>query len=294
MGIDADAFEMESAESIRRSGNGVDLHVVAAGDADDPLVVLLHGFPDCFYGWRHQIEPLVDAGYRVLVPDQRGYNLSDKPAGLGAYRLGRLSADIAALIDSEGESSAHVVGHDWGAMVAWDLALRRPEYVDRLGILNVPHPTAFRETLRSSPRQVLRSWYVFAFQLPRIPEWWLARDEFAGLARALEETARIDTFDDADLDRYRESWAEPGALTAMLDWYRAMARRPDEPPRERVTASTLIAWGEKDPALVPELVEKSARYCDDVRVERFPTRSHWVHVEAPEAVNELLLEHLDG
>jgi len=292
MGIDADVLDVESAESTRRSVNGVDLHVVAAGEVDDPLVVLLHGFPDCFYGWREQIGPLVDAGYRVVVPDQRGYNLSDKPAGLDAYRLGRLSADIAALIDSEGESSAHVVGHDWGAMVAWDLALRRPEYVDRLGILNVPHPTAFRETLRSSPRQLLRSWYAFWFQLPYLPERALARDEFAGLVDALQRTSRIDTFDDIDLARYRESWAEPRALTGMLNWYRAIARRPDEPPRQRVAAPTLIAWGEKDPALVPELVEKSARYCDDVRVERFPTRSHWVHLEAPDEINELLLEHL--
>lgn len=292
MGIDADVLDVESAESTRRTANGVDLHVVAAGEVDGPLVVLLHGFPDCFYGWREQIEPLVDAGYRVLAPDQRGYNLSEKPDGLDAYRLGRLSADVAALIETEGEASAHVVGHDWGATVAWDLALRRPEYVDRLGILNVPHPTAFRETLRSSPRQLLRSWYAFTFQLPRLPEWWLARDEFAGLVRALQESSRIDTFDDADLARYRESWAEPGALTGMLNWYRAIARRRDEPPRDRVAAPTLIAWGEKDPALVPELAEKSARYCDDVRVDRFPTRSHWVHAEAPDEVNELLLEHL--
>ncbi|MFC6729579.1 alpha/beta fold hydrolase, partial [Natronoarchaeum mannanilyticum] len=231
MGIDADVLDVESAESTRRSVNGVDLHVVAAGSEADPLVVLLHGFPDCFYGWRHQIEPLVDAGYRVVVPDQRGYNLSDKPVGLDPYRLGRLSADIAALIESEGEASAHVVGHDWGAMVAWDLALRRPGYVDRLGILNVPHPTAFRETLRSSPRQLLRSWYAFWFQLPYLPERALARGEFSGLVDALQRTSRIDTFDDADVDRYRESWAEPGALTAMLNWYRAAARRPDEPPR---------------------------------------------------------------
>ncbi|SNZ03932.1 Pimeloyl-ACP methyl ester carboxylesterase [Natronoarchaeum philippinense] len=293
MGLEADVLPVESPTSTIRAVDGIDLHVVAAGREDDPVVVLLHGFPDCFYGWRHQIQPLVDAGYRVLVPDQRGYNLSDKPSGLGAYRLGRLSADIAALIESEGEDSAHVVGHDWGAMVAWDLALRRPEYLDRLGILNVPHPAAFRSTLRSSPRQLLRSWYVFAFQLPRVPEWALSRSEFAGMTEALEETANPATFDSRDFERYRKIWAEPGALTGMLNWYRAIARRPDIPARERVDAPTLIGWGEQDTALVPELAEKSARYCEDVRVERFPERSHWVHVEAPEAVNDLLIGHLD-
>jgi pimeloyl-ACP methyl ester carboxylesterase len=293
MSLDADVLDVPSAESTVRSVGDVDLHVVGAGDADDPLVVLLHGFPDCFYGWRHQIGPLVDAGYRVLVPDQRGYNLSDAPSGLDAYRISTLSGDVASLIESEGRESAHVVGHDWGAGVAWDLALRRPDRVDRLGILNTPHPSAFRSTLWSSPRQLSRSWYVFFFQLPRLPEWSVRREQFAGLERSLRTLGDDGTFDETDLARYRQSWSD-GSLTGMIHWYRAAARRPDAPPRDRVEQPTLIVWGENDEALVPELATKSAAYCDDARVERFPDRSHWVHVEANERVTELLVEHLPG
>jgi len=165
-----DELDIEVAESTYREINGVRLHVLTAGEPADPLVVLLHGFPEFWYGWREYIDAFVDAGYRVIVPDQRGYNRSEKPDGIGQYRLPKLSGDVAGLIESEGKASAHVVGHDWGATVAWDLALRRPTVLDRLGIINVPHPTVFQQTLRSNPRQLAKSWYMFYFQLPRLPE----------------------------------------------------------------------------------------------------------------------------
>ena len=285
--------DVPSAESTVREVNGVDLHVVAAGDREDPLVVLLHGFPEFWYGWRDHVPGLVEAGYRVLVPDQRGYNRSDKPDGVGAYAVENLSGDIGALIESAGRESAHVVGHDWGAAVAWDLALRHPESVDRLGIINVPHPSVFEATLKSSLRQMRKSWYMFFFQLHRIPEWVQRRGDFERLVEGLE-TAEAGTFTEEDIEHYRAAWRREGALTGMLNWYRALFRAGEDPPRERVEAPTLVVWGEGDQFLLPEMAPKSVEYCADGRLERFPEASHWVQHERREQVVELLVEHFEG
>ena len=292
---DASLLDLPSAESTRVTvDDGVSLHVVRAGDPADPPVVLLHGFPDFWYGWRHQIPALVEAGFRALVPDQRGYNLSDRPEGLDAYRMGRLLTDVAALLDAAGHESAYVVGHDWGAAVAWDLALRHPGVVDRLGIVNVPHPTVMARTLKTNPRQLLRSWYMFSFQVPRLPEWFLGRDGASGVARVLEASSNPGAFTDADLACYRRAFDRPGATRGAVNWYRAAARRPDDPPRERVAAPTLVVWGDQDDALLPKMADESLAFCEDGRLERFPVASHWVHREEPDRVNELLVEHLDG
>ena len=286
--------DVPSAERTVRKVGDVSLHVVAAGDPADPLVVLLHGFPEFWYEWRAHVEPLVDAGYRVLVPDQRGYNRSDKPSDLSAYRIGRLSADVVELVESEGRDTAHVVGHDWGAAVAWDTALRHPEAVDRLGIVNVPHPTVFERFLKTRPRQMAKSWYMFYFQLPKLPEWNASRNGYKFMTTAMRTGARPGVFSATDFERYRAAWAEEGALTAMIDWYRALFRRRDHPPRERVAAPTLVLWGEDDQALVPEMAEESVAYCEDGRLERFPDATHWLPHEEPGRVAELLIEHLDG
>jgi len=291
---DASLLDLPSAESTRRPVNGVDLHVVTAGDPADELVVLLHGFPDFWYGWRHQISALVDAGYYVVVPDQRGYNLSEKPRGLDAYRIGQLSADVAELIDTEGRDRGHVVGHDWGAAVAWDLALRRPETVERLGIVNVPHPTVMRQTLRSNPRQLLRSWYMFAFQLPFIPELVLGRDDAGGMLDVLTESANPGAFTDEELAHYRDAWQRQGAIRGAVNWYRALFRRSERPPRETVEAPTLVVWGDEDVALVPRMATESVGFCTDGQLERVPWASHWVHDEEPERVNEALVSHLQA
>lgn len=298
MVTDATLLEVDSAESTVYEQGAVRLHVVEAGPEEGQPVVLLHGFPDFWYGWRHQIPALAEAGYRVLAVDQRGYNLSGKPVDVAAYRLDRLSADVAGLLESAGYGSAHVVGHDWGAAVAWDLALRRPAVVDRLGIVNVPHLEAFRRTLRSRPGQWLRSWYMLFFQLPRLPEWLLARKNGTMLARLLVESSRPGTFTDADLDAYRESWRQVGALRSMLNWYRAAVRGAASPfhgiptpDRKIVEQPTLVVWGEEDPAFVSGVDERSVRYCPDGRLETFPDATHWVHMEESERVNELLLDH---
>ncbi|QSW98794.1 alpha/beta fold hydrolase [Haloterrigena alkaliphila] len=277
-------------ESIVRRVNGIRLHAVVAGDEADPLVVLLHGFPEYWYGWRHQIGPLVDAGYRVLVPDQRGYNLSEKPGDVRSYRLHECSRDVADLVASEGGGDARVVGHDWGGLVAWDLALRHPSAVDRLAIVNAPHPTVYRQHLLANPEQLRRSWYALYFQLPWVPEFAIRASDYRLLERTLRETAAPGTFTDAELERYRRAWGRDGALTGMLDWYRAAGRHPPSPPRERVDAPTLIVWGEDDAALTTPLAIDSDQRCETSRLELLPETSHWVQHERPERLSELLLE----
>ena len=286
---DASVLDDPAITSEYREVNGVRLHVVTAGDEDDPLVVLLHGFPEFWYGWHRSIAPLVDAGYRVLVPDQRGYNRSEKPDGVRNYRITELSGDIVGLIDSAGRESAHVVGHDWGAAVAWDLALRHPGSVDRLGIVNVPHPTVFAETLTSNPRQLAKSWYMLFFHLPRLPEWIQQRVDYRQFVESLRD-AKPGTFSETDIERYRAAWDR--GLTGMINWYRAVFRYREEPPRERVTAPTLVVWGERDEYLLAEMAPESVAYCDDGRLERVPEGTHWVHHEYPDDVTDYIIDHL--
>jgi pimeloyl-ACP methyl ester carboxylesterase len=286
--------ESPSIETTVRDGDGVSLHVVAAGDPGDPLVILLHGFPEFWYEWNEYIEPLVSAGYRVLVPDQRGYNRSEKPDSIRSYRISKLSGDIRALIGSEDHDSAHVVGHDWGGAVGWDLALRHPEIVDRLAIINAPHPVVFKQVLRSDLRQLRRSWYMLLFQIPRLPEWLFRRTNYESLISAMRESALPGAYTVSDFEQYRRAWAEEGALTGMLNWYRAAFRHSENPPQKRVQAPTLLVWGEKDEALLAELAPKSLNYCNEGRLEQFPDATHWIPHEYPERVCDLLLDHLES
>jgi pimeloyl-ACP methyl ester carboxylesterase len=300
LATDASLLRDPDVESVYRDIDGLELHAVAAGDPADPLVVLLHGFPEFWWGWREYIRPLADAGYRVLAPDGRGYNLSEAPDDVAAYSADRLSADVVGWIESEGRESAHVVGHDWGAAIAWDVALRRPAALDRLVTMNVPHPAAFagallpsRDRWQRTLRQWRRSWYVLFFQLPGLPEWLNRRRDYDGMARFLRQ-ASPDAFSEADLDRYRAAWSRPGALTAMLDWYRAAVQHRPDLPGVTVERPTLVVWGDEDDALLPGLAADSVEFCEDGRLERFPDASHWVHHERGEAVRELLVGHLDG
>jgi pimeloyl-ACP methyl ester carboxylesterase len=286
---DASLLDDHRVQSSYREVTDVELHVVAAGDPDAPLVVLLHGHPDFWYGWRDQIGPLVDAGFRVVVPDQRGCNLSEAPDGADAYRQSTLVADVRELIHSEGLESAHVVGHDFGGFVAWNVALRDPSLVDRLGIVNVPHPTVYRETLRSSLEQILRSWYVWFYQVPKLPEWLLGRNDMDNMVESLDVTSNPGTFDDETIDRYRAAWHHTG-IEPRVDWYRGF-RRSEGPPRDTVTQPTLVCWGEDDIALHPSMAEESVDRCEDARLRTFPDASHWVHHERSE-VTDALLGHL--
>jgi pimeloyl-ACP methyl ester carboxylesterase len=281
--------------------NGIRLHCVQAGPPEGALVILLHGFPEFWYGWRNQIEPLAQAGYRVLAPDQRGYNLSDKPQAVSAYRIDILAADVVGLIQALGRERALLVGHDWGAAVAWHTAMHYPQAIVKLGILNVPHPAVMVRTLRSNFRQIMKSWYIFFFQLPRLPEWTLSRNHYAAMRRMLKASSRRDTFSAEALDRYVQAWRQPGALRSMIHWYRALFRsvvaateRPVEGahPR-RVEPPTLMIWGARDIALDRSMAQPSIELCNQGRLVFFEQATHWVQHDEPEQVTRLLLDFLE-
>ena len=280
-------------ESTVVETNGVRLHVVRTGPEDGPPVVLLHGFPEFWYGWHEVADRLADAGYRVYVPDGRGYNDSGKPDGVAAYRLPTLAADVAGLITSVGDgddAAAHVVGHDWGAAVAWWLALDRPERVATLTAVNVPHPTVMTRTLRRSWEQRLRSWYFAFFQLPRLPELAARAGNWRLFERTMRESSRSGTFDDADFERYRAAWGKPGAITGMVNWYRAVARYPPRTRTDPVDPPTLVLWGTEDPYLRTSMARESVAHCRDGRAVLVDDATHWIHHEMPDRVTEHLRE----
>jgi pimeloyl-ACP methyl ester carboxylesterase len=271
--------------------DGLRFHYVEAGSG--PLVVLLHGFPEFWYCWRHQLPALAAAGRHALAPDLRGYNLSDKPTSAAAYRIEELVADVAGLIRDTGSAKAAVVGHDWGGAVAWGVALRHPELVERLAVLNCPHPAAFRAGLRS-PLQWLRSSYMLLFQLPLLPEWLIAAGDFASLAHTLRhDPARPDAYTADDIRRYKAALRRPKALTGGLNYYRAalwdLLRATEFPP---LAVPALLIWGERDRYLGPHLADETERLVPGLRVERIAEASHWVQNDDPQRVNRLLVEFL--
>jgi pimeloyl-ACP methyl ester carboxylesterase len=271
---------------------GLRLHYVEAGRG--PLIVLLHGFPEFWYSWRHQIPALAAAGFRVLAPDLRGYNESDKPPGIAPYRVDRVAGDVAALVRHAGEDRAAVAGHDWGGGIAWWLAIHRPETIRRLVIVNAPHPAAFARELRT-PAQLLRSWYMFAFQLPGLPEWVFRAGNFALLERALHsEPLRPGAFTAEDIREYKKALARPGALTAAINYYRAafLAGRRLRRDVRPTDVPTLLIWGERDRYLGIRLTEGLEPWVPHLRVERLPEASHWVQHDAPERVNQLMIDFL--
>jgi len=276
-------------EILHFSNAGVNLHAVAAGPKEAPVVVLLHGFPEFWYGWHRQIDPLARAGFRVIVPDQRGYNRSDKPQGIRAYSLAALTSDVIAIADTLGREQICLAGHDWGAAVAWSVALSHPERVAKLAILNVPHPSVMRRYLFSNPRQLRRSWYMFFFQLPFIPEALLAANNFRIGVSVLERSSRPGTFTPEDTAEYRKAWSQPGAIRAMLHWYRAAFRFRSHFADRMVRAPTLILWGQRDAFLLAEMAEESLRYCTNGDLIRFAEASHWLQHEEPARVSEHLV-----
>jgi pimeloyl-ACP methyl ester carboxylesterase len=273
--------------------NGIRLHVVQAGPPEGPLLILLHGFPETSYGWHHQTPALAAAGYRVWVPDQRGYNSSDKPRGVAAYNLDLLAADVVGLIDAAGKQTASVIGHDWGGAVAWWIAAKYPHRLDRLVVLNAPHGAVMQRNLRHNSAQRRRSWYMFFFQLPFLPELLSRRRGWRLLTQTLRTSSRQGTFSEADLDEYRQAWSQPGAYSAMLNWYRAMFRSPPRPPpRQPITVPTLLIWGGQDRFLGRELAEQSIRRCSAGQLVFVDNSTHWLHHEQPTVVTALIEQFL--
>src|ERR1700730_6235479 len=267
----------------------VNLHYIEAGAG--PLIVLLHGFPEFWYGWRLQIAPLAAAGFRVVAPDLRGYTLSSKPDGVAPYSAASLADDVRGLIQERGAESALVAGHDWGGSVAWTLAMNHPEVVDRLAILNAAHPRKLAEGLRH-PSQLRKSWYFFFFALPGLPEDVVHSRDWHFFRHFLEDANPPYTPD--EIERYVEAWSQPGAAAGMIHYYRASVRQSQKEAAAKlrpISAPTLVIWGERDSYLGSELAEP---HRDDVpnldRVERLADASHWVHHDEAELVNQLLID----
>jgi pimeloyl-ACP methyl ester carboxylesterase len=275
----------------------VRLAVYGSGTGDP--VLLLHGFPELAYSWRHQLPALADAGYRAVAPDLRGYGESDRPAGVAAYGVQDLVGDVVGLIEALGAERVHLVGHDWGGGLAWATAARHPERLRSLVICNAPHPVASAEARVADAEQRAKSWYMLLFQFAGVAESWLSENDFRNLREMVFENAAPGTFTADDVAVYLDAFRRDGALTAALNYYRAnmpaaaWLRPPPQMPD--ITTPTMIIWGEADAYLGLGLLERSmAKVAGPLRVERLGGVSHWVQQEAPDAVNALLIDWLGG
>ena len=277
-------------ERIR--ADGVELHVAVAGSGAP--VIMLHGFPENWTSWRRQFAPLVNAGFSASAPDMRGYNESDRPTELRAYHLRHLVNDVASIVRATGHGRAHVVGHDWGGVVAWTFAGYHPELLSKLVILNAPHLDIFLDKVRRPP-QMFRSSYVLLFQVPGVAEWTLSAWNYRLLRKLFPGlSGRSGAFRGADIDHYVRGLSAPGALTAALNYYRANVRPEPlaQARRARVEAETLVIWGDRDPSLGVELLDDLHTVAPHARVHHIPDAGHWVQNEAPDEVNRAMVEFL--
>lgn len=271
--------------------NGIQLHYVTQGDG--PLLLFLHGFPEFWYSWRHQIREFAQ-DYCAVAIDLRGYNLSDKPPEQSAYALPELIKDIEGVIRALGYDRCILVGHDWGGAIAWAFAYAHPQMLERLIVLNLPHPARFAAGLRT-PQQLLRSWYIGLFQLPILPELLLQAGHYAAIRSVFQNQAiNPNAFTETDLDAYVAAAAQPGALTCMLNYYRNLFA-PDSFLNRTwgvLPVPTLMIWGENDAALGKELTYQTEQYVADFQIRYIPNCSHWVQQEQPETVNRYIREFL--
>jgi pimeloyl-ACP methyl ester carboxylesterase len=269
--------------------NGVRLHVVQAGPPEGKLMLMLHGFPEFWYGWRRQIDHFAARGWRVMAPDQRGYNISEKPPGIAAYTRDKLAADVIGLIDAAGVERCTLVAHDWGAVVGWWAAMEYPERIEKLVILNVPHPVVSDRTIGKDWEQTLKSWYIFAFQIPWLPEAAASIGNFDTAVRAIQGAMRPGTFSEDEWAEYRRAWAQPGAFSAMLNWYRAAGQIRTPLPKDRyLKMPTRIIWGAQDIALIREGAEMSMEFVPTGDLIFIEEAGHFVQHEEPERVNHLI------
>jgi len=271
----------------------VKLHYAKAGEGEK-LVILLHGFPEFWYSWRHQIAALSNE-YTVVAPDMRGFNLSDKPPNIGDYSIDKLVDDVTGLIRYFGREQAAVVGHDWGAAIAWAVALKHPEYVSKLVAMQVPPASVWKKN--QTLKQFLASWYMFFFQIPVLPEYLLKLNDYAAMEKTLRNTtAKKGVFTTEDIAEYKKSWREPFALTAMLNYYRANILKRfigKSKSDAKIQVPTVFIYGEKDGAILPETVKGVGEAVDASFEEfRIPDSAHWVQNEANGRVTEILRDFL--
>lgn len=268
----------------------IKLHYVEEGSREGDLVLLLHGFPDYHASWKAQLPALADAGLRAVAPDLRGYNLSDKPEGVASYDIDLLVEDVHGLIQSLGAPHARLVGHDWGGILAWHFSMKYPEYVERLAIVNVPHPGHAPVAWLRNPRQLLKSWYILAFQVPALPERGISNDDFARLKRVYRSQKRA--FEADEIDGHIEAARRTGDMSGPINYYRAYLRASPLRLRSymrRLELPVLVLWGDQDLALEKELAEPPDALAPKAEVVHFPDAGHWLHKEKPREVNEYLI-----
>jgi pimeloyl-ACP methyl ester carboxylesterase len=273
------------------STNGINLHYVSQGSGK--LMLMLHGFPEFWYSWRHQIKEFA-SDYHTVALDLRGYNDSDKPASLSAYQMSEFIQDLKGVITGLGYEDCILVAHDWGGAIAWNFAYAYPEMVEKLIVLNIPHPAKFAQGLRT-PEQLLKSWYILAFQIPFLPELLFQLNDYQAIKEAFSGMAIDKTaFSEADLNAYRDAAAKPGALTAMINYYRGIFPLlfNSEPEWQILEIPTLTIWGEADTALGKELTYGTEAYVRDWQIKYIPDCSHWVQQEQPALVNAYIWEFL--
>lgn len=271
--------------------NGLDFACDVAGESPD-VALCLHGFPESRFSWRHQLPVLAEAGWRAVAPDLRGYGQSSRPSGKANFHIDHLVDDVVGMFDALKPRRKLLIAHDWGAIIAWVVAMRRAVDLDGLIIMNVPHPTVFGDLISHYWPQRLKSWYVLFFQIPKLPEWLLRQRRAEGIANAFLNMA-VDkgAFPPEVLEEYRRNALIPGALTAMINYYRANLKILEEtsPP---IDVPTLMLWGEEDRALDVKLTEGYGPHVKDFTLVRFPNVSHWVQQEAPVPVNTAMLAWL--
>lgn len=273
--------------------NDIRMHVIEAGPATGKPLIFLHGFPDFWYGWKDQITYFSTLGYHVIVPDQRGYNHSAKPEGVKAYHCKHLMEDICDLVRAMDLKDVQLVGHDWGGILCWMLGIYHPGLFKKIVILNAPHPGALR--IKRPLSQLFKSWYIYFFQLPRIPEWLCSRNDFKFLRSSMTGTALPETFSAKDLTRYKQAWK--GSLRYMINWYRAMRQSPEFAANMKfpklIHNPVLLIWGQKDRFLDFMLAKSSMQFCLNGQLISFPDATHWLQHEKSAEVNRAIEEFID-
>jgi pimeloyl-ACP methyl ester carboxylesterase len=286
--VDVGEVRLHIAEARPRRKDGAVAGAAEEVSADASLIVFMHGYPEFWGSWQEQLKAFADAGYWAVAPDMRGYAESDKPKAVSAYRVEKLAGDIAGLVRALGRKTAIIVGHDWGGMAAWFVAQLYPSIVSRLAILNVPHPEQMTRGLMR-PQQLVKSWYMFFFQLPfGIPESAVRANDFAALRTGFAK----DGFTNEEIEPYVTALRTPGALTGAMSWYRAAVRRTvmfQGPTLGRIDCPVLVIWGDRDHYLGQEMAEPPKQWVPNARVVHIPEASHWVQHDEPARVNELLL-----
>jgi pimeloyl-ACP methyl ester carboxylesterase len=273
--------------------NGVKLHSLQDGIGNKDIIIFLHGFPEYSYAWHKQLTFFANQGFHAIAPDQRGYNLSSKPAGIKAYVIDNLVADIALLIKQLTPNQVTLVGHDWGGAVAWALAIKHPELLKQLVILNMPHLAVMKKHLRSNYKQMLKSWYAMFFQLPFLPEFFCSVANNKFLVRSLIKTSNKGTFSKQDFTGYQQAWQQPNALTSMINWYRASKYNVFK-ANDKVTVPTLIVWGKNDTFLNAQMAHDSLAMCTNGKLLMIDNATHWLHHEKPDEINSLILNFINS